>query len=636
MVETVGQKTEQQKIAKLFKAAYLTGAFFVLVINGLLFYRLVYAGRIFPGVVVDGIALGGLSQSAAQAKLGQLWDKVSKNGLPVSYQDKVILVTPVISSPTNPDLAYNLLSFDPAATAAQAMTVGRRGGWFKQLGEPLAVAVAPLAQPILPVLQIQKDKVLEFLRANFVGVEQVPQPAAWAVDEADTVTVVPEVPGSLIDIDKLIADWQTNLFAQPAKIVALNFKVIEPVLTQERLLTVLSQARQLLNSQTLIFTFAGEEIPVGPTVWHKWLGAWEESGQIRVGLRTSPNDNFWLKLAEKINQPAHEAKFMVIGGRVRVFQPSQIGQELDKEASLAAAEQALQQNPAPQVPLVVKVTQPTLTTSEANNFGIVEIIGIGKSSFVGSPKNRLHNIKVGAAVLNGVLIKPGEEFSLVKTLGTIDETTGYLPELVIKGNKTIPEYGGGLCQIGTTTFRAALASGLPILERRNHSYRVSYYEPAGTDATIYDPKPDFRFKNDTPGAILIQTKIQGDNLIFEFWGQSDGRQIVQTKPKIYNIVKPPATKFLETEDLPVGEKKCTEHAHDGADAEFIYTVTYPTGEVKQETFKSHYIPWREICLIGVPKGTLNQPTVSPAIPSEKLVQPITPDAASADTPAVVN
>ena len=65
---------------------------------------------------------------------------------------------------------------------------------------------------------------------------------------------------------------------------------------------------------------------------------------------------------------------------------------------------------------------------------------------------------------------------------------------------------------------------------------------------------------------------------------------------------------METEDLPVGEKRCTERAHNGADAEFTYTVTYPSGEVKQEVFKSHYIPWQEVCLVGVPKGTLQQVT----------------------------
>jgi vancomycin resistance protein YoaR len=197
------------------------------------------------------------------------------------------------------------------------------------------------------------------------------------------------------------------------------------------------------------------------------------------------------------------------------------------------------------------------------------------------------------------LIKPGEEFSLIKALGKIDGTTGYLQELVIKENKTTPEYGGGLCQIGTTLFRAVVNSGLPVTMRRNHSYRVAYYEPAGTDATIYDPLPDFRFMNDTGKALLLQTKISGDKAVFTFWGTRDGRTVSSTKPVIYNIVKPGPTKLVETTDLKPGEKKCTEKAHNGADAYFDYQVIYPSGEEKKVRFSSHYVPWREVCLVGV-------------------------------------
>jgi vancomycin resistance protein YoaR len=252
-----------------------------------------------------------------------------------------------------------------------------------------------------------------------------------------------------------------------------------------------------------------------------------------------------------------------------------------------------------------------------NDFRIKEIIGTGHSRFAGSPVNRRHNIKVGAASLHGLLIKPGEDFSLLKALGTIDDTTGYRTELVIKGDKTVPEFGGGLCQIGTTVFRTALASGLPISERRNHSYRVAYYEPAGTDATIYDPAPDFRFVNDTGNYILIQARLAGDDLYFDFWGVRDGRVATATAPTIYNIVKPEPTKIIETTELAPGEKKCTESSHNGADAYFDYTVTYPEGAtttpVQTRRFNSHYIPWQAVCLVGV--AATSTPAVAGGTPA---------------------
>jgi len=183
--------------------------------------------------------------------------------------------------------------------------------------------------------------------------------------------------------------------------------------------------------------------------------------------------------------------------------------------------------------IVTKV--PEIREDNLGILGIFELISEGISSFSGSPSNRIHNIKKGASKFNGVLVKPGEEFSFNKTLGPVGSATGFLPELVIKENKTIPEYGGGLCQVSTTAFRAALLAGLPILERKEHAYRVKYYEwlyGSGVDATIYSPHPDMRFKNDTGHYILIQTRVSGTKLVFDFYGSKDGRNGVINKPTI--------------------------------------------------------------------------------------------------------
>jgi vancomycin resistance protein YoaR len=82
--------------------------------------------------------------------------------------------------------------------------------------------------------------------------------------------------------------------------------------------------------------------------------------------------------------------------------------------------------------------------------------------------------------MQGVIIKPGEEFSFNHYLGPVKAEQGFLPELVIKRTGTVPELGGGLCQVSSTTFRAAMNAGLPITQRKNHAYAVQYYSPQGT------------------------------------------------------------------------------------------------------------------------------------------------------------
>jgi vancomycin resistance protein YoaR len=193
--------------------------------------------------------------------------------------------------------------------------------------------------------------------------------------------------------------------------------------------------------------------------------------------------------------------------------------------------------------------KPEVTSTDLDKYGIKELLGEGTSNFRGSPKNRIHNIGVGAKKFNGVLIKPGEEFSFIKTLGPVDESTGYLPELVIKVDKTIPEYGGGMCQVSTTCFRAALNAGLKITARTNHAYPVQYYNPQGLDATVYIPKPDLMFVNDTSAYILIQTRIEGTQLFFDFFGTSDGRQTKIIGPFVTERGEAGAMKTIVTQEV---------------------------------------------------------------------------------------
>ena len=249
----------------------------------------------------------------------------------------------------------------------------------------------------------------------------------------------------------------------------------------------------------------------------------------KISIQLSINKDNLKKYLENVQDKTRiapeNAKLAFSEGKVFVLTPSKNGLEINPEKSSEKIHSELKKNPyLKNIEVETNFLPPEISSSNIEQYGIKEFLGSGVSNFRGSPKNRIHNIRVGAAKFNGVLIKPGEEFSFLKTLGPVDKSTGYLPELVIKTDKTVPEYGGGMCQVSTTCFRAALNAGLKITARTNHAYPVQYYAPQGTDATVYIPSPDLRFINDTPGYILIQTHIEGTQLIFDFYGTSDGRQ----------------------------------------------------------------------------------------------------------------
>lgn len=315
---------------------------------------------------------------------------------------------------------------------------------------------------------------------------------------------------------------------------------------------------------------------------------------------------YLMQLASSINQEAVDGKFDTANGKVVNFAMGKNGKKLLVDRGVDDIKKAILSGQG-KVSLTIDVVK-AQGADDIEKMGIKEVIATGSSNFAGSPPNRIHNITVGAQVFNGVLIAPGENFSFISTLGDVSAKTGYLPELVIKEDKTIPEYGGGLCQVSTTFFRAAINAGLPIVERSAHAYRVVYYEPAGFDSTIYQPKPDLVFTNDTGHQILVQTRVVGNEMFVDFYGTNDGRKVDVSKSTIYNYVQPGEPIMIETAELKPGEKKQTDTAHTGADAYFTRKITYADGKVKDDRFDSHYIAWRAKFLVG---KAVDNPTSTP-------------------------
>lgn len=228
-------------------------------------------------------------------------------------------------------------------------------------------------------------------------------------------------------------------------------------------------------------------------------------------------DNYLKTISHQIDSEPINATLTVKEGKVVVLARGIPGRALDVSESAKEIIEALERSKN-EVALIVGVSDPEINEGTFDSLGLIELVASGYSNFAGSPQNRRHNIKVGAEKFNGMLLSPNELFSFTANMGEIDAANGYLPELVIIGNETRPEYGGGLCQVSTTVFRAALNGGFPIMARKAHSYPVQYYQPYGTDATIYSPNPDLKFKNDSGHHLLIQTRIVGNLLYFDFYG----------------------------------------------------------------------------------------------------------------------
>ena len=315
-----------------------------------------------------------------------------------------------------------------------------------------------------------------------------------------------------------------------------------------------------------------------------------------------------VEISKSLNRGPQNSIFLVNDGKVEEFTPSVDGVTVDEDKlkeeilkSLHTLETTEEKTINLQIPVILNPAK--IKNKDVNDLGINELIGRGVSYFRGSIPNRVYNLDHAAKKFRGILVAPGDTFSFNEILGDVSALTGYKSAYVIKDGKTVLGDGGGVCQVSTTLFRSILDAGLPIVERRAHSYRVGYYEqgfPVGLDATIYHPTTDLKFKNNTEKHILIQSSIDipRSTLVFEIYGTDDGRIATTTKPIITSSTAPQPDLYIDDPTLPTGQTKQTEYKAWGARVVFDYKVTKNGETLTEKTFVSNYQPWQAVFLRG--------------------------------------
>ncbi|NCN07732.1 hypothetical protein GW933_03490 [Candidatus Falkowbacteria bacterium] len=619
-LKTIVESKIYGKIKKQWLIITIIVAVFAMIFiltSAVLAFEIKYQNKFFPGSRIGDVSLEGLTAPEALEVVNQLTEKLEKQEIRILYKNgdsSYLKITPSINALNDPDLSRELLRFDNHKTVYEAYNYGRNQSWLKNITDQ--VKMLSKDKYFKASFILDDSMMRQLIKQGLSELETIAQNASvnviWQDNNNYSLEFIAEQNGITIDYNDAISKIKNNLAELKNDQIEIKKQNADPLVHLSEVPNKEAMVKQVLTTTTPELLYGDQKWTISKKDLSQMLEFQKDKDNFFIVALNKDKFFDWLNnnLSAKINIEPKDASIEMIDGRVNKFEAHRDGQTVNVEETYNKINPYLKQGNL-KIEVAVDTTSPKISTSEINNLGIKEILGTGHSNFTGSPANRRHNIKTGADKLNGVLIKPDEEFSLIKTLGEIDGEHGYKQELVIKGNKTLPEYGGGLCQIGTTTFRATMGSGLPVTARRNHSYNVAYYLEnglPGTDATIYDPNPDFKFINNTGNYVLIQTRIIGDDLYFDFWGTNDGRRAERTTPRVWNWVSPPATKYIETLDLPVGQKRCTESAHKGVDTSFDYTITYADGQVDETTFTSHYKPWQAVCLIGVETLTLENAT----------------------------
>ncbi len=588
----------------------LTTIFVLLVLicgTGLMFFETYYSDKFFPGTHSGGLNLSGLNKNQVFTLLEAKINNLDQSNLKLQYLDNNETKTIIINNNSDPDLTLDYFTFDLYQSIYNNFEFGRNKSLLTNIFNQLIIYLTQKEFPI--ITKVNSDYVLKSIQTELGSLvinKLDARPSIKCPTNICQIEVLPEQNCVSFNYDEAIKEWESGLRRLNNNIIKLEKVTTKPEISRVEVANQLNQLTLLFtNSTTPEFSYQDKKFELSKKSLATMMVFVKTNNQIKIGINQEAF-LIWFNqtVAKNLDIEAQNATLQIKDGNITNLSTHKNGQKTDSiKAYTDLNNQIMSGNFSNlKFSLIVDQIIPEVSTESVNDLGIDEILGTGESNFTGSPTNRIKNIKNGASKLNGRLIKPGEEFSLIKNLLPVDAANGYFPELVIKGNKTTPEYGGGLCQVGTTLFRAVLATGLPVLERQNHSYSVTYYLEnglPGVDATIYDPKPDFRFKNDTANYILIQARVEGSKLYFDFWGTKDGRSASRTKPKTWGLKKPEPTKLIETTTLKPGEKKCTESSHNGISASFDYIVAYNDGKTVTSTFTSVYKPWQAVCLVGV-------------------------------------
>lgn len=553
-------------------------------------YHIVYAKTIIPGIYVSGMPVGGTAQETAYKELKITLDTAQRQELTLDLIPADSTKGPLRKTLLPKELG---LAYQPGKTIQNAYLAGRSGGFMESMKTKWQAWAGGIN---LPIVYSVDQEVFTTKIDEIISQVGTPAISAKFVLVNSKVTISPSFGGLGVSSGTMIERVTEGFLDLERNSTAIILNYVEPKTTSNDLKYFLSHVSTAVKSppqlryNKITWQPTSEQILSFLTV--------TKNSQTKLTTDEEAISEYVQTIASQIDRIPKGQILTVENNKVIDFIPSQTGQTLNKPATTLALSQTLLHTNNTPIELVVEITQPPEGDTQ---YGIKEKIGEGESQFHHSIPNRIYNIQLSSSILDGILLPPGEEFSFSKYIGDVSTATGYKQAYVIAKGQTILGAGGGLCQVSTTMYRAALYSGLPITERYAHDYRVHYYEPpSGMDATIYTPSPDLKFVNDTPAYILIKTEfdLPTETLKFVFYGTDDGRVTEISDPIMTNVIPPPEARNQETDTLAKGVVNRVEWAVSGADVTVYRTVTRGEELLQDDTFFSRYKAWGEVNLVG--------------------------------------
>jgi len=502
------------RIHPLLAAIVIVGAFFAVLFLAYGLNRWVSSGEVMGQVEVAEAELGGRTEDEALNTL---------TAIEIGRQTRLARFV-VDGQAVELEPGYTGLDIDEETAVTEAMAVGRTGNFANQflhwlthifttteielIGSVSEIAIEEIfdewdmqviAQPIsLGSIELVEGELVAVYPSTGVGVDRLPASTIVlesllaeepAVTEIPTVTVEPELTAQ--DVDIALAEAELMLSGP----ISLAYDGNEAVFTEDQLKeafvseTVANSPPQIVNS-------------FDPAVVDTYLDPLRAEFEAEpVNARYRINDDNTVSIIPGSN-----------GTRI---------DEVETASRLYAA--SLSPDRAGELP-IVEGAEPEITTEYLEGLNVKHLVS-QFTTYHDCCADRVTNIQLIADAVDGVLVPPGETFSLNGHVGERTAEKGYLPAPSIVAGEIVDTFGGGTSQFTTTFYNAVFWGGYQDVEHQPHSYYFSRY-PEGVEATLFWRSIDLKFRNNREHAILIDTRYTGTSITVRFFGFNDGRTLV--------------------------------------------------------------------------------------------------------------
>ncbi len=500
-------------IHPLLAAVIVVAAAFVVLFGVYGLTRWVSAGEVMGRVEVAEAELGGLSPDEALGSVTALENARLVAPASFTVDGNTVDLMPGATG----------LDIDEQAIVTRAMAVGREGNFANQflwwLGNIFATTQIPLQAE---VDEASLDEIFDNWDTNVIG-----KPVNLGSVGLEDGVLVPAYPETGVGIQREPAAEivLSTLLQRNRRTELLPTMEVVPELTSTDVDAALTEATQLLSAP-ITMVYDGDEVVMGvEQLKEAFVSETITNSPPEIVNSFDPQviDSFLEPIRSDFEAEPVNAEFVIQGDTVTV-KPGSNGTRIDEvEAAERLYRAGLTSTRTASLP-VVEHAEPDVTTEYLESLNVRHLVS-QFTTYHACCEDRVVNIHLMADAVDGVLVLPGETFSINGHVGERTAEKGYLPAGSIVAGEIVDTFGGGVSQFATTFYNAVYWGGYQDVEHKPHSYYFSRY-PEGVEATLFWRSIDVKFRNNREHAILIDTTYTGSSITVRFFGFNHGRTLI--------------------------------------------------------------------------------------------------------------